>query len=226
MHMITSTARRPNASTGKRQEAWRLSARACRDLACRVFECMIVLPWFTQYHFVFECSSVRVHDCSLVSLPWFMFECMIVLPWFTQYHFVFECSSAETRSLALELVFECSSAETRSLALERSSLPWFSLSSVRVHDCPAVIYPVPFRLRVFECSSAWLFAGEPAVIYVRVHDCPAVIYSVDLPFRVRVFECSSAWLFAGEPAVIYPVPFRVDRTRRRVEPVECSSAWL
>ena len=44
MHMITSTARRPNASTGKRQEAWRLSARACRDLACRVFECMIVLP--------------------------------------------------------------------------------------------------------------------------------------------------------------------------------------
>ena len=44
--------------------------------------------------------------------------------------------------------------------------------------------------------------------------------------------------FAGEPAVIYPVPFRVDRTRRRVQslssarvhdcslPVECSSAWL
>ena len=61
MHMITSTARRPNASRRRvkdkklgaslsaglepeRQEAWRLSARACRDLACRVFECMIVLP--------------------------------------------------------------------------------------------------------------------------------------------------------------------------------------
>ena len=131
MHMITSTARRPNASTGKRQEAWRLSARACRDLACRVFEC--------------------------------------ILPWFTQYHFVFECSSAETRSLALELVFECSSAETRSLALERSSLPWFSLSSVRVHDCPAVIYPVPFF--VFECSS------------VRVRDCSLV----SLPWFM--FEC-------------------------------------
>ena len=104
MHMITSTARRPNASTRKRQdlEAWRLSARACRDLACRVFECMIVLPWFTQYHFVFECSG------------------------------------------------------------------------------------------------AWLFAGEPAVIYVRVHDCPSTISRrPNASTRSEPVECSSAWLFAA-----------------------------
>ena len=161
MHMITSTARRPNASTRKRQEAWRLSARACRDLACRVFECMIVLPWFTQYQF--SCSSVRVQRQE----AWRLSSCSSVR---VQRQEAWRLCARACRDLACRL----------------------GVSSVRVHDCPAVIYPVPlnFRVRVFECmivrwwacrdlcSSAWLSCRDlPSTIScssVRVHDCSLV----------------------------------------------------
>ena len=110
----------------------------------------------------------------------------------------------------------------RSLVMAMATARWhvrISLSSVRVHDCPAVIYPVPFRVRVFECSSAWLFAGEPAVIYVRVHDCPAVIYPV--PFRVRVFECMIVrwWACRDLPSTISRRPNA--STRRACRVFEC-----
>ena len=200
----------------KKLGAWAL---ACRDLACRVFECMIVLPWFTQYHFVFECSSAWL----------FAGEPAVIY--------------------------------------------------VRVHDCPAVIYPVPFRVRVFECRdkklgawarvrvfecrdkklgawalepAAFAFAGEPAVRWWACRDLPSTISRrPNASTRSEPVECSSAWLFAAcrvfecmivrwwarvkdkKPAVRWwacrDLPSTISRrpnASTRSEPVECSSAWL
>ena len=95
MHMITSTARRPNTSTRsepversnfevhvKRIGAWRLSARLSSrvewlmndDGEVEALRSLVRLPWITQQHFVGMLQARRIDQVDVYFLfewPWF-----------------------------------------------------------------------------------------------------------------------------------------------------------